>query len=76
MLFRSGTIKKFMSRCDEQELTENDPDEGDDNSELALEIKYPPLNYSGDFYWNEMSYHRLTQTTVCWNYDYYADGNW
>ena len=71
-----GTINKFMSHINEQELTEDDPDTGDDNSELTLEIEYPPLNYDGNFYWNEMSYHRLTQTLTCWSYDYYADGEW
>ena len=67
-----GTIKKFMVQCDEQDLSEDDPD----NAELELEIQYPSLAYDGDFYWNEMSYHRLLDTSLTWNYNIYSDGDW
>jgi hypothetical protein len=74
-----GVIKKFMSQCDELDFSDDDPDNSEfdpDNSEFNHEIKYPPVNYNGDFYWNEMSYRRLTDTTLTWSYDFYSNGDW
>jgi hypothetical protein len=67
-----GVTKKFMGTWDEEQSTDEDSGE----PEFNAEIEYPPMNYSGEIYWNEMSYHRLTQTSLCWNYDLYSNGNW
>ena len=70
-------VCKFMAKWDGI-MDEQDEDE------FALEIHYPPIKYSregiikpiGEIYWEEMSYRKYGDTSLTWNYNFYADGNW
>lgn len=69
-----GTCKRYMSHWDEVLAIENN--ENDNGEDFTMKIKYPPLNYNKDFYWNEMSYYKYTENSLTWNYSVYADGDW
>lgn len=66
-----GVIKKFLARYDEVFVGKEE-----EISDFDLEIKYPPLEYTNDFYWNEMSYNRFTEGSLSYNYDEYSCGDW
>jgi hypothetical protein len=70
-----GVCKRFMSKWKQEVVIELEDDESEDFN-LEEEIEYPPLGHTGEIYWKEMSYNRLTQNITCWNYDYYSNGNW
>jgi hypothetical protein len=69
-----GTVRGFMYWWDEEETEE----ELDLDTEYCflLDIKYPPLDYTGEIYWNEFSYNCYTQNSLTWSYDFYSMGNW
>jgi hypothetical protein len=69
-----GVCKKFMSKWNDITTEEECTDDGE--VELPIEIKYPPIDYSGDIYWNEMSYHRLKDKSTDYCYDLYSSNNW
>jgi hypothetical protein len=67
-----NTIKPFMSKwnacwCGDESCCDGD---------FEIPIKYPPLEYDGDYFWDEMSYYRFRDTNLTWNYDLYSCGEW
>lgn len=67
-----GTCKRYMSHWDETLAVEDN--ENDSDEDFTTEIKYPPLEYDGEIYWNECSYRKYKDTSLTWVYDKYADG--
>ena len=65
-----GICRKFLARWDENFLN----DLGEEITDFDLEIKYPPLDYDGEIFWNEFSYRKYRDTSLTWVYDEYADG--
>jgi hypothetical protein len=72
-----GTCSKFMKKWDENLLNDDDDSEDnpDNNQRFELEIKYPPLDYDGEIYWSEFSFHRYVETSLTWHYDIYSCEN-
>ena len=64
-----GLVKSFMSNCCDLELQEEPDDESD------FEPVYK-LGNDRTYVWPEMSYNRLTEGSLDFNFDFYANTNW
>ena len=62
-----------MAKWDEELAVDEDLE---DDPEFSNEIEYHPLEYVGEIHWNEMSFHKYTETSTTWHYDFYSQGNW
>ena len=66
-----GTYRRCLQRYDEFFMGKEE-----EISDFDIPIRFPPLGYSGEIYWSEMSYHKFTENSLSWNYDEYSCGDW